>query len=650
MMRTRCDFALRWRCCFRAGVLDGLTRKISFLSQNGYPTLRKAGFIVNALFVIFLAAGLGALGIGAEVLPVDADTVLVGDEADRLAGSAERLWKRGERVRAYEKTKAALDLDPDHLRALYLAGRYAAWDMMRTLDRGSGPGFDFAAYGRGMRDAAIGYLTRALKVDASHRPSRLLLGLVYYEGGMPGRLVDVFEAYRTCHPEDVDAHFFAGLGHQAQGNLQAACAAYAEGLSRMPEAEQQFMKSVLLVADRKALDKGEFLPDDKTLCRFWTGRDPLFLTPVNERLMAHCARVAYANLRYGNAVKGIQGWRTDMGRAYIRYGKSISRSQYLGRYYLTEVWNYDGFRLIFENRDALDAWRVKIARVDRVGYMAYSDLVDRIPEQYRQPYWWEHYEIPCQVAQFRAEAGKTRVEIFYALPGEQVKHRDGDPGVRAVALQQGLFLFDAAWQAVHRETGAIRAMPWVAGDGVHSGHLLWGELLVLAPGAYHLAVEAEDRETGTLGVFRDSLTVRRFGREALEISDLILARRISEREDKSFGRARFMILPNPMKRCAGEQNLSLYFEVYNLRRDAFGATRYRVAYQMQALPVGNEGGRPEWTTAVSHTLDGTRDWEPHHLVMELEGAEFGPRNLRVVVEDLRSGERAVAMTRFLVVW
>ena len=137
------------------------------------------------------------------------------------------------------------------------------------------------------------------------------------------------------------------------------------------------------------------------------------------------------------------------------------------------------------------------------------------------------------------------------------------------------------------------------------GYLFAGEQLMLAPGAYHLGVEVEDQATKAVGTFRDSLRVRRFGYDALEASSLLLARRIVERQDRPFGREQFMILPDPLMQCAQGGQVSCYFEVYNLAQDAFGATHYRVAYQMRVLVEGRTGEvEPEWTTVVSHTLRG----------------------------------------------
>ena len=603
-------------------------------------------------------------------------------EASRRATAAERLWRKNRRGESFREAKRAIDLDPDSVPALYWAGRYEAWQMERFLegervDRGHL--LSLREFGEEARDAGVGYLTRALAVDPEHLPSRVLLGSVYYEARMPEQLVGLFRDYVKQHPEDPNGHFFVGLGYQIQDDLNRAYRAYVKGLAQLSETERQFMMSIFMLTDEKALERtGGVLPDEEAIQRFWTGRDPLFLTPVNERLLEHCNRVAYANLRFGDVLEGIEGWTTDRGQAYIRYGRPLSlsaqpaevnvgldrpigrqndlaRRSVSGRSYFKytprkEIWTYDGFSLIFDNTDNRGIWRFRIARIGQ-SLLGFKELVARVPEYYKDPYAWERYDVPYQIAQFRADQGKTRVEVYYALQGEQVGHQEAGPGLQEVDVQQGLFLFDAAWDTVRKEVGRVRRMPWVVYDADGEGYLFAGEQLMLDPGAYHLGVEVEDQATKAVGTFRDSLRVRRFGYDSLEASSLLLARRIVERQDRPFGREQFMILPDPLMQCAQGGQVSCYFEVYNLTQDTFGATHYRVAYQMRVLVEGRTGEvEPEWTTVVSHTLRGSRAWEPIRVTLDMEDSAPGLRALRVVVDDLADLEQAVATTTFRVMW
>jgi GWxTD domain-containing protein len=595
------------------------------------------------------------------------------------------LWESGRWSDARDQARGILEDDPDHVEALYLAGRYEAREVMVRLDaRGFGHDDATGLEGRPApyrdsgfeaesRKEAVRYLTRALQIDPGHKRSRVLLGLVYYESGMLDHLEDLFLSVPVERSADPDTHFMIGLTHQARGDLSQAYRSYLAGTERMPKRRRVRMQSALMLMDNRATRLFRGAPGPEALRRFWTARDLLYLTPLNERLMEHCGRVAYVNLRYGDAGRRLPGWATAKGQAYIRYGRPRARrgrepeavvekprGRVVGGRYRDqepptyrrrprlEEWAYEGFRLIFEDTGYRDHWKFGTAYIGDTS-LGFGSLVSRIPEHYRDPFAWERYEAPHQVAQFRGEGDTQRVEIYYALSGREVDHDSARAGVEQVNITQGIFLHDRGWRQVLREVGRVHAMPYVVYNGLREGYLFASERLSLASGSYHLAVEAEDVESGSLGTFRERLRVRRFGRDSLQVSSLLLARQVVERDTTVHGRDRYMILPNPLGQCDRYTQAHFYFEVYNLTRDAFGATQYRVTYQVRPLAEEAEE-QAEWSTAVSYTLDGTRDWEPQYLALDLGGARPGRRAVRVVVADLQSGEEAVAETEFRVMW
>ncbi len=596
--------------------------------------------------------------------------------AEYRATYAELFWRWDRRDSSLSEARQALDLDPNCVLALYWAGRYEMSDLTRFIEaEREGGAISLTSFGEEARDAAIGYLTRAVTVAPEHRPSRMLLGLVYYEGKMPGELVGLFEDHLKRHPDDRDAHFFTGLGYQGQNDLERAYRAYMDGLARMSAPERAFMESIFMLTGQKAWERTPALPDSEAVRRFWAGRDPLFLTPVNERLLEHCRRVAYANLRYGDPMKGIEGWKTDRGQAYIRYGQPLIRTanpgeietgvaapvdqqNWLARQAAqgplpmpvrnrVEIWDYDGFRIVFENLDTRDVYRFKIARLGDDPIYEFSTLTARLPEYYADPNRWKRFEPPLQVAQFRAEGDSTRVEVYYALPEEEVTHWEIAPGIQGVDLRQGLFLFDAAWEEVRKDVRQVGRMPYVTFN--EAGYLYAREQLSLTPGDYTLSAEVEDQRNKNTGSVRDTLQVRRFGHDTLEVSDLLLARRVVEHAEGS-GRERFSILPNPLGKCRRGDQATFYFEIYNLARDASGASRYETTYQVLALPEEGKRASPEWITAVSSTLRGSQPWEPRYLTLDLNKVAPGLRTFRVVVTDRLNGRQAIAATTFRVTW
>ncbi|MBN1446730.1 MAG: GWxTD domain-containing protein, partial [Bacteroidetes bacterium] len=88
---------------------------------------------------------------------------------------------------------------------------------------------------------------------------------------------------------------------------------------------------------------------EELFAHYWATTDPLYLSEENEALLEQYARIASANLRYGNALCGVRGWRTDRGKTLLRLGEPVGRLRLrpgieLGQLTLeskTEVWYYE---------------------------------------------------------------------------------------------------------------------------------------------------------------------------------------------------------------------------------------------------------------------------------------------------------------------
>ena len=585
------------------------------------------------------------------------------ENLDYLATSAELHWWTPQRPNTYRKALKMLALDPDNLEGLFWAGRFAVWSWEITyftdIPKGQTEGTlrrysfdggktltDVEYWDLGI-DRGIAYLTRAITVDPVHWPSYQYLGLSYYAAEMFGPLIDLFEAYRKQRPGNWNAHFFVGLGYQMKGDLEAAYRAYGDGLNRMTDTARRFMQSIFLIRN-PAEKNGEPPPSDEEIRKFWLRKDPIYLTSVNERLLEQCRRVAYANLRFSDPIHVREGWQTDRGQIYIRYGDPrvrYMRNPVSGR---KEVWGYGPFTVIFGNSVSWDSWQFGTAKMVNKR-LTLEQLMEEVPDIYQHPL---QYDVQFQTAQFRHHDGNTRVEVYYALLDEKVGHVVASgKGNAAVDVRQALFLFDSDWDTVRHNVVSVDRMPRVAYGPSEDGFLLASERMVLEPGMYFLAGEVEDRATKRVGTFRDRLRVKTFGRDSIEISSLLLARRIQMRENAPYGRDKFAVLPNPLQVCRRQGRAWFYFEIYNLSRDKNGTTHYRISYHIQTLPKGDAGTTlADWTTAVSYSYTGGRTWEPHHLRMDMDGASPGLRVFRVVVEDLHTGRRASADTRFRVRW
>ncbi len=525
------------------------------------------------------------------------------------------LWLNAERH--YEKI---YETYPEkRAQAAYMAGFFAMQAFFKYIDMehidvivgAGGPSyhlFRWEEFGSRDREKALAFLTKSIDADPAFREVYYDLGLIHYESKNPKGLLTASKLCLDQYPEDKDALLYCGLGYQGMGEWETAHGYYRRALERMSEQERALMESVDVIAsqeEKSALDSisttdttGNGWTDSRERVRFWRKRDPLYLTAFSERRMEHYGRVAYANLRYGQRLKGIPGWQTDRGKAYIKFGRYLKKKaerpvigggvdSFDGKFRRDfhggdEMWIYEGFTISFVNSDGLDSWRFDT----RPGRTSSRYTFNHQPTHFIDPYGHHKYRIPYQAAIFK-DGDSLRVELAYALPKYNVTVSDSD---RGIALENGVFLFDEHWDEVYRKTSDLKlrwpkitpsGYPVV--DSLRNSHLVFQLAFGLSPGAYHLVGEVRDRKQGSIGTFRQHREFEGVD-STLWMSDLLLAARIETRTPFPEGRSDMDIVANPLRTYHRSEPAFIYLEVYNLGRDEFGRTEYEIAYRI---------GRPE---------------------------------------------------------
>lgn len=551
----------------------------------------------------------------------------------------ELLSRQGFTYNAERQYRKLSSEDSRNAEAAYWAGFYAVQEYLALIDKKEFASFENSSdvhvfYWKSFAEKAVerahGLLRQSIEADPGFRGAYKILGLLHVETGKPEALVLLFKRFLKHSPDDKDAFLFCGLGYHMLGEMDVAYDYYRRAIERMTVEERSLMESVDIIASKEDTrrmaqavtidhNRGEIWKDD-SVESFWRKQDPLFLTEFNERKMEHYGRVAYANLRFSRTFKGIMGWQTDPGKAFIKFGRYIARDVFTN----WKVWNYGKFRIWFENGDGLDAWRfargsntgksarestkdywvcvgksaVKITRMrDDLGdyYSGKSrrkrlkgtrpharQVFQNTPQRYVDPYRDLKYRMPRQVAAFR-ERDSIRVEFAYAIPKARVRVSDPDG---FVDLVDGVFVFNEHWDEVYRETKDV-SMNWpvfqagaeTKSDSLRRSHMVSFRTLRVAPRQHSFVVEVRDRGTGTVGTFRE---LRAFGTEdtQLAMSDLLLASTIQPKAAFPEGRSDLRVTPNPLHTYGRSEPVFIYLEIYNLRKDRFGRTKYRISYRL----------------------------------------------------------------------
>lgn len=99
------------------------------------------------------------------------------------------------------------------------------------------------------------------------------------------------------------------------------------------------MSYILTSKERRMVRKTTTFKREELFKKLWKERDPTPDTEKNELMDEYYSRVEYANMQFESH---IDGWRTDMGMIYIRYGPPDEIQKYVDQYQTNyEIWYYN---------------------------------------------------------------------------------------------------------------------------------------------------------------------------------------------------------------------------------------------------------------------------------------------------------------------
>ncbi|OGG51800.1 MAG: hypothetical protein A3F84_20265 [Candidatus Handelsmanbacteria bacterium RIFCSPLOWO2_12_FULL_64_10] len=273
------------------------------------------------------------------------------------------------------------------------------------------------------------------------------------------------------------------------------------------------------------------------------------------------------------------------------------------------------------------------------------------------------FDFSYYVARFRGASG-SRAEVYWGVGFWQLGMRDSS-GSRLEG-RMALVSRDLGRTYEFDEEGRLGGgwLRAVRGEGAGQGRWMVSQMAVEAPpGDYDLAVQVREGGTGRLQVYRQPVTLEDYRQPGLRMSDVEVACGVEQREGEDrFTKNGLRVLPMPGRAFRQDMDVYLYFEVYNLRRDATGRTRYRVTYTVRSQdrrPVvvralaglGQLMGvteRPEGVSVV-YEQAGTQPQEAVYVGLDVGRSGAGAQEVTVRVEDLQAaGQGAERRAHFLI--
>ena len=559
------------------------------------------------------------------------------DNAEYRLTRGKIMWHQGFRSRALNQFKNVIKKDPENTDVLNGLGMFWVYDFLAQKDRRSAQNpKNFKTFAQEAKQEALQVLRKSIQLDGTNQQPYYLLGILYFEDKYWDAFHALMQALRAQYPDDKNALLFCGLAAYQIGEFNDSHNYYQRALDLMSAEERELLESIdLLVTEEDHASRDTTQTIDALLERemFWKRQDPLYLSDFNERKMAHFGRMAYSNLRFRRFLDDVEGWQTDMGKTYIKFGRYRQRltiykatwdSKEVFNSAMMEFWYYENFQFKFCGTTD-DIWHFcggavveRPSWVPAVGTSAFDitpgspgpgrspssfvppvlteashHIFKKTAQRFVDPYLERKYTLPYQIATFE-EQNRMRVELSYMIPKDRLTE---NPETGKVSFWDGVFFFDQRRNDMYndRKSRTLTLSPQKLAQNAaarhRNDHLLISHRVYIRQDSYHFSVELLDQTSGLIGVARDEKPFL-YGQETFHLSDLLVGSDIQAKKALPESRDDLHITPNPVRTFSPSEPVFIYLELYDLRRDDFGSTQYEISYTI---------GKPEVDT-LSPTL------------------------------------------------
>lgn len=293
----------------------------------------------------------------------------------------------------------------------------------------------------------------------------------------------------------------------------------------------------------------------------------------------------------------------------------------------------------------LQLWDSKFQRM----YM--SRQADRVPDQTRvqaesksivkyglstEKYTAEKeirtFAFPHRIDLFRGEGGKTLMDVSYAIPLEPISHSLPD-SIRSTPVEVGFALVDA--QSHHALTQVDTVQ--VGFSRTRTGMVLDLIRYSVPPDSYAVSMHLRPLYSQMISTWRQTLRVRDFSRTDFMLSSIQFLRPSTEKGSLNINGVK--VVQSPFWTHIRTETLLVYFQIYHLVPDIFGATSYRV--ECVLLP-SNETDMGKGTVVFAKEKIGKEETAAEFDQIDVHSVDPGHYRLIVNVTDRKRVQTLMA--------
>jgi hypothetical protein len=242
-----------------------------------------------------------------------------------------------------------------------------------------------------------------------------------------------------------------------------------------------------------------------------------------------------------------------------------------------------------------------------------------------------------QRADFMGDGKNTRLELYFGIPLEGLTTTLPDTG----RLARGVAVFDLSWKSLFRATDTVRYLA-----AVNTTQIAVSErALTLPPGEYLIGTQFQDVNGTAFGSRYERVNIERYVPGNFMISDIELASEIFEDYTEAM-KGGLGVIPNPTGTYRRDKPVLVFYELYGLKKDEFGQTRYDVTYTIS--PLEHEGkflstvlrsigkvlkSDHKETVTITTEQSGYRTDGTEYIELDVAKTSAGDYNLIVTVTD-----------------
>ena len=286
----------------------------------------------------------------------------------------------------------------------------------------------------------------------------------------------------------------------------------------------------------------------------------------------------------------------------------------------------------------------------------------RVPTLYRPTFATGPLAYFFDSAGFKGAQETSNLEVYYGIPLWELSFPPGFDGKPTARLKNGVALYNDANERVLRRDGEFELFSDVAADTARRAYAPEMLRVSAPPGRYRMSVQVIDTATGRSQVYEQQVVLPSFARGYLRLSGIQMAASIQPAKDDRFRKGDIQVVPNPTRTYERGQSVFIYYEVYNLKRDEFGATRYRVSYEMRSALSESVGARirsgigkllnvrqhDQASISIEYAHVGNREDDQGYVELDMAASDPGEKFLRVTVTDEVSEQTTTGTTRLTI--